>query len=115
VVVSLQQKIKNCLRSVRFCWPYAAGPTHPLFFAFWFLAASSWVIWVIWSRFFIASWRRMAAGHLGHLGHVFLGVTLYLGHLGHLFLCDPNDPKVFRIKERGFLILWVIWVIGSSI
>jgi hypothetical protein len=35
----------------------------------------------------------MAAGHLGHLGHLFLGVTLHLGHLGHVFLCDPNDLK----------------------
>jgi peptide methionine sulfoxide reductase MsrB len=37
---------------------------------------------------------------LGHLGHVFLGVTLHLGHLGHVFLCDPNDLKA-RIWRPG--------------
>ena len=35
---------------------------------------------------------------LGHLGHVFLCVTLHLGHLGHVFLCDPNDPRVKNMR-----------------
>jgi hypothetical protein len=83
---------KNCSRTVRFCWPYAAGPALPLL-ALWVFASgpAAAAAQPLCRMLHAASWRQPAAQPLGHLGHLGHGFKLQAGAGGH---CH-----------------WVIWVI----
>ena len=107
-------KKKNCLQPVRFCWPFAAGPTGtpPSIVG---IASGQPADRPAVPGHGAACCKlaphapgqkvRMPLGHLGHLGHRFklqAGASgwLALGHLGHCFLRDPNDIKAWRQRAR---------------
>jgi hypothetical protein len=95
---------KNCSRTVRFCRPYAAGPTLPL------LAVGS---------LHNATGRR-SLGHLGHLGHGFklqagasMAMLWVIWVICFLLTQMTQMTQMTQIWRPGALGLWVIWVILS--